>query len=69
MLQIFIGIETILIRQLVCIAFLQIFYWTHLLYVPFWLLLLFHGPNFWKWFAIPGTVYISERIMRLAWLR
>ncbi|CAB3225688.1 unnamed protein product, partial [Arctia plantaginis] len=47
----------------------EIFYWTHLLYVPFWLLLLFHGPNFWKWFVIPGTVYLSERIMRLAWLR
>lgn len=47
----------------------EIFYWTHLLYVPFWLLMLFHGPNFWKWFVIPGTIYISERIMRLAWMR
>ncbi|XP_075986113.1 NADPH oxidase [Anticarsia gemmatalis] len=47
----------------------EIFYWTHLLYVPFWLLLLFHGPNFWKWFVVPGIIYISERIMRLAWMR
>ncbi|KAF9798205.1 hypothetical protein SFRURICE_003164 [Spodoptera frugiperda] len=47
----------------------EIFYWSHLLYVPFWLLLLLHAPNFWKWFVLPGTVYLSERIMRLAWMR
>ncbi|XP_063633431.1 NADPH oxidase 5 [Cydia splendana] len=47
----------------------EIFYWTHLLYVPFWLLLLFHAPNFWKWFALPGTLYIAERIIRLAAMR
>ncbi|KAJ8708862.1 hypothetical protein PYW08_010244 [Mythimna loreyi] len=47
----------------------EIFYWTHLLYVPFWLLLLMHAPNFWKWFVVPGTIYVSERIMRLAWMR
>ncbi|XP_059056075.1 NADPH oxidase 5-like [Achroia grisella] len=47
----------------------EVFYWTHLLYVPFWLLLIFHGPNFWKWFVVPGTIYIAERIIRLAWLR
>ncbi|CAD0205709.1 unnamed protein product [Chrysodeixis includens] len=47
----------------------EVFYWSHLLYVPFWLLLLFHGPNFWKWFVVPGTIYLSERIMRLVWMR
>ncbi|GBP03598.1 NADPH oxidase 5 [Eumeta japonica] len=47
----------------------EIFYWTHLLYVPFWLLLIFHGPNFWKWFIIPGLIYIVERIIRLAFMR
>nr|XP_049706149.1 NADPH oxidase 5 [Helicoverpa armigera] len=47
----------------------EVFYWTHLLYVPFWILLLLHAPNFWKWFVLPGTVYLSERIMRLAWMR
>lgn len=41
------------------------FYWTHLLYVPFWILLILHGPNFWKWFILPGCVYAIERIMRL----
>ncbi|KAL0810683.1 hypothetical protein ABMA28_010013 [Loxostege sticticalis] len=47
----------------------EVFYWTHLLYIPFWVLLLFHGPNFWKWFVLPGTIYIVERIVRLVWMR
>ncbi|XP_049880958.1 NADPH oxidase 5 [Pectinophora gossypiella] len=47
----------------------EIFYWTHLLYVPFWLLVIFHAPNFWKWFVLPGAIYIAERILRLAWMR
>lgn len=48
---------------------MQVFYWTHLLYVPFWFLLIFHAPNFWKWFVLPGSIYIVERILRLAWMR
>lgn len=47
----------------------EVFYWTHLLYIPFWILVLFHGPNFWKWFLIPGIVYIIERILRYVWMR
>lgn len=47
----------------------EIFYWTHLLYVPFWILTLFHGPNFWKWFMLPGAVYIVERVLRFVWMR
>ncbi|CAK1547572.1 unnamed protein product [Leptosia nina] len=47
----------------------EIFYFTHLLYIPFWVLLLFHAPNFWKWFIGPGTIYIMERILRLTWMR
>ncbi|XP_028167953.1 NADPH oxidase 5, partial [Ostrinia furnacalis] len=47
----------------------EVFYWTHLLYIPFWVLLLFHGPNFWKWFVLPGTVYVIERVVRLVWMR
>lgn len=43
----------------------EVFYWTHLLYIPFWILLIFHGPNFWKWFIIPGTIFVLERLMRL----
>nr|XP_012143255.1 PREDICTED: NADPH oxidase 5 isoform X1 [Megachile rotundata] len=47
----------------------EIFYWSHLLYIPFWILLILHGPNFWKWFIGPGTIYLLERIRRMAWSR
>ncbi|KAH8400713.1 hypothetical protein KR009_000514 [Drosophila setifemur] len=47
----------------------EVFYWTHLLYVPFWILCLFHGPNFWKWFLLPGLVYIVERALRFIWMK
>ncbi|KAH8309544.1 hypothetical protein KR059_011653 [Drosophila kikkawai] len=47
----------------------EVFYWTHLLYVPFWVLCLFHGPNFWKWFLLPGLVYIVERALRFIWMK
>ncbi|CAH0550474.1 unnamed protein product [Brassicogethes aeneus] len=47
----------------------EIFYWTHLMYVPFWVLLIFHGPNFWKWFIIPGILYSIERIIRYVWMQ
>ncbi|XP_020722099.1 NADPH oxidase 5 isoform X2 [Bombus terrestris] len=47
----------------------EIFYWSHLLYIPFWILTILHGPNFWKWFIGPGTIYMLERIRRIAWSR
>lgn len=47
----------------------EIFYWTHLLYIPFWILVILHGPNFWKWFIIPGLIYLIERIMRFVWMK
>ncbi|XP_063908421.1 NADPH oxidase 5 isoform X3 [Zophobas morio] len=47
----------------------EVFYWTHLMYVPFWILLILHGPNFWKWFILPGCVYGIERIMRIVWMK
>lgn len=47
----------------------EVFYWTHLLYIPFWILCLLHAPNFWKWFLGPGALYIVERILRLAYMR
>lgn len=47
----------------------QIFYWTHLLYVPFYLLMILHGPNFWKWVVIPGLLYLCERFYRFSLMR
>jgi len=31
--------------------------------------MIFHGPNFWKWFIGPGVIYLVEKIRRLGWLR
>ncbi|VVC39275.1 Hypothetical protein CINCED_3A001760 [Cinara cedri] len=47
----------------------EIFYWTHLLYVPFYLLLILHCPNFWKWLVIPGLLYLCERFYRFSLMR
>ncbi|XP_031835083.2 NADPH oxidase [Nomia melanderi] len=47
----------------------EIFYWSHLLYIPFWILTIFHGPNFWKWFIGPGTLCLIEKVHRIAWTR
>uniref|UniRef100_A0A1A9X4W1 NADPH oxidase 5 n=1 Tax=Glossina brevipalpis TaxID=37001 RepID=A0A1A9X4W1_9MUSC len=72
------GVALIVILLIMCICSqpfvrrkgsFEIFYWTHLLYVPFWILCLFHGPNFWKWFLVPGIVYVIERILRFVWMR
>ena len=37
------------------------FYWTHSLYVPFWIVLILHGPNFWIWFLLPGLLFVIEK--------
>ena len=43
-----------------------VFYWTHLSYLPMWLLLILHGPNFWKWLLVPGTLFFLEKTISLA---
>lgn len=45
---------------------LQLFYWSHLSYVPVWALLLFHAPNFWKWFLVPGGLFVLEKAVGTA---
>lgn len=42
------------------------FYWTHLAYLPMWLLLILHGPNFWKWLLVPGILFFLEKAVGLA---
>ena len=46
--------------------YLQLFYFTHHLYVVWWTLLILHAPNFWKWFIAPAVIYLIERISRLS---
>ncbi|KAM7010789.1 NADPH oxidase 5-like [Passerculus sandwichensis] len=47
----------------------EVFYWSHLSYIPVWLLLLLHGPHFWKWFLIPGSLFVLEKVLGWAWRR
>ena len=35
-----------------------------MLYVPFWILVILHGPHFWKWFVGPGALFVLEKIFR-----
>ncbi|RLV92592.1 hypothetical protein DV515_00013698, partial [Chloebia gouldiae] len=46
-----------------------VFYWSHLSYIPVWFLLLLHGPHFWKWFLIPGSLFVLEKVLGWAWRR
>ncbi|XP_071297217.1 NADPH oxidase 5 [Agelaius tricolor] len=47
----------------------EVFYWSHLSYIPVWFLLLLHGPHFWKWFLIPGSLFVLEKVLGWAWRR
>lgn len=42
----------------------ELFYYTHLLFIPFWFLLLIHAPNFWAWFLVPFVVFAFETVAR-----
>ncbi|XP_062998451.1 NADPH oxidase 5 isoform X1 [Elgaria multicarinata webbii] len=44
----------------------EVFYWTHLSYIFIWALLIVHGPNFWKWFVVPGLLFLLEKIFGVA---
>ncbi|KAK3594669.1 hypothetical protein CHS0354_016334 [Potamilus streckersoni] len=47
----------------------QIFYWTHMLYIFFWILVILHGPSFWKWFLGPGVLFAAEKISRSKFIK
>ncbi|XP_025774967.1 NADPH oxidase 5 [Puma concolor] len=44
----------------------EVFYWTHLCYLPMWILLIVHGPSFWKWLLVPGILFFLEKAIGLA---
>eukprot|EP01006_Ploeotia_vitrea_P037004 TRINITY_DN66080_c5_g1_i8.p1 TRINITY_DN66080_c5_g1~~TRINITY_DN66080_c5_g1_i8.p1 ORF type:complete len:796 (-),score=441.02 TRINITY_DN66080_c5_g1_i8:116-2233(-) len=48
----------------------EIFWYSHHCFILYFFFLLLHGnggfnPNFWKWFLLPGTIYIIERCLRI----
>ena len=45
-------------------GFFEVFYWTHNLFILWYILLLLHATHFWKWFLVPGLAYIIEMILR-----
>ncbi|NWU08189.1 NOX5 oxidase, partial [Cephalopterus ornatus] len=47
----------------------EVFYWTHLSYISVWTLLILHGPHFWKWFVVPGSLFALEKVLGWAWRR
>ncbi|XP_037088082.1 NADPH oxidase 5-like [Pollicipes pollicipes] len=47
-------------------GYFEIFYWTHLLSIPTWVLLILHSPNFWKWFLLPGALFALEVACRIS---
>ncbi|CAB4014169.1 NADPH oxidase 5, partial [Paramuricea clavata] len=68
------GVLLLIILVVMCIlsqpsvrkrGLFELFYYTHHLYIVWWALLIFHAPNFWEWFIVPGGLYIAERILRL----
>jgi len=46
-------------------GYFQVFYWSHLLYWVFWILVIIHAPNFKYWLLIPGLMFIIEKISYL----
>uniref|UniRef100_A0A3P9IYY3 NADPH oxidase, EF-hand calcium binding domain 5 n=1 Tax=Oryzias latipes TaxID=8090 RepID=A0A3P9IYY3_ORYLA len=46
--------------------FEQVFYWSHLSYIWVLILLIVHCANFWKWFVVPGLLFLLEKIVGIA---
>ncbi|KAM6937388.1 NADPH oxidase 5 [Xenentodon cancila] len=44
----------------------EVFYWSHLSYVVVLALLIIHCANFWKWFVVPGLIFLLEKIVGIA---
>ena len=41
-------------------GYFEVFYFSHLLYIGYWGLLILHAPEFWKWFIAPGIIFLLE---------
>jgi len=57
----------ILVFTLSCVrkrGHFQLFYLFHLLSIPFLLIMIIHGKQFWKWLLVPGLLYTIEKILK-----
>jgi len=41
-----------------------VFWYTHMFFIPFYVLMLLHGKNFWLWFLPVGFLYVAERVLK-----
>lgn len=65
-------IETVLLIVIIMFAssyvrkrgHFELFHLIHMLTVPWLLIMLLHGPNFWKWLLLPGICYAIEKVLR-----
>ncbi|PIO31752.1 hypothetical protein AB205_0083020, partial [Aquarana catesbeiana] len=72
------SLTGILLQLLVCLMLVcsstfvrkgghfEVFYWTHLSYIWSWILLYLHTPKFWKWFLVPGLLFVLEKLFGVA---
>ncbi|KAM4039768.1 NADPH oxidase 5-like isoform 2-T4 [Anomaloglossus baeobatrachus] len=72
------SITGILLQLLICLmqvcsssfvrkgGHFEVFYWTHLSYIWIWILLFLHTPKFWKWFLVPGFLFVMEKVFGMA---
>lgn len=68
-----VGLLAIMIIMFICslpfvrrTGHFEVFYFTHYLYVLYYVLLILHAPEFWKWFLPVGIIWLGERIFRVA---
>lgn len=47
----------------------QVFFFSHLLYVPYFLFLILHSNKFWLFFAVPGSLFLAEKISMMRCVR
>ncbi len=52
-----------------CASPSKVFYWTHMMYVVFFVLLILHCGNFWMFFLFPGTIFfVGKVVMVYRWM-
>ena len=50
-------------------GYFQVFYFTHMLYIAYYVILFFHATHFWKWFIGPCILVVIERAYNFYRLR
>ncbi len=45
-------------------GFFQVFYWFHMLTIPWLFIMMLHGPRFWVWLLLPAFCFAIEKILK-----